>query len=67
MVKSFEQASGKAVPYKVQPRRAGDLPSYYADPKLARDVLGWQVSRGVDQMCADTWRWQSENPGGYKK
>jgi UDP-glucose 4-epimerase len=65
MVKAFEQASGKAVPYKVQPRRAGDLPSYYADPKLALDVLKWKVSRDVDQMCADTWRWQSTNPRGY--
>ncbi len=66
MVRAFELASGKAVPYQVQPRRAGDLPSYYANPTVALNVLNWKVSRDVDAMCADTWRWQSANPQGYR-
>jgi UDP-glucose 4-epimerase len=66
MVRAFELASGKAVPYQVQPRRAGDLPSYYANPTMALNVLNWKVSRDVDAMCADTWRWQSTNPQGYR-
>jgi UDP-glucose 4-epimerase len=66
MVRAFELASGKAVPYQVQPRRAGDLPSYYANPAMALNVLNWKVSRDVDAMCADTWRWQSTNPQGYR-
>jgi UDP-glucose 4-epimerase len=65
MVRAFELASGKAVPYQVQPRRAGDLPSYYANPTMALKVLNWKVSRDVNAMCADTWRWQSTNPQGY--
>jgi UDP-glucose 4-epimerase len=66
MVRAFELASGNAVPYQVQPRRAGDLPSYYANPTMALNVLNWKVSRDVDAMCADTWRWQSTNPQGYR-
>jgi UDP-glucose 4-epimerase len=66
MVRAFELASGKAVPYQVQPRRAGDLPSYYANPTMALNVLNWKVSRDVNAMCADTWRWQSTNPQGYR-
>lgn len=65
MVKAFEQASGKAVPYKVQARRAGDLPSYHADADSALQVLGWRTTRSLQTMCADTWRWQSNNPQGY--
>nr|WP_315490928.1 UDP-glucose 4-epimerase GalE [uncultured Rhodoferax sp.] len=65
MVRAFELASGKAVPYRVQARRAGDLPSYHANADSARAVLGWQVTRDLQTMCADTWRWQSNNPSGY--
>ena len=65
MVKAFEHASGKAVPYKVQARRAGDLPSYHADADSALQVLGWRTTRSLQTMCADTWRWQSNNPQGY--
>ncbi len=65
MVKAFEAASGRAVPYTVQPRRAGDLAAYYADPRLARELLGWQATRDLHTMCADTWRWQSLNPEGF--
>lgn len=66
MVRAFEQASGKPVPYKVAPRRAGDIASCYADPAQALALLGWRAQRGLDAMCADAWRWQSGNPDGYK-
>ena len=65
MVKAFEQASGKSVPYKVQARRLGDIAACYANPALAQEVLGWQASRNLQDMCADAWRWQSSNPDGY--
>ncbi len=66
MVRAFEQASGKPVPYKVAPRRAGDIASCYADPAQALALLGWRAQRGLDAMCADAWRWQSGNPEGYQ-
>ena len=66
MVKAFEKASGRKVAYKIVPRRAGDIASCYADPSKARGELGWKASRGIDEMCEDTWRWQSMNPGGYE-
>ena len=66
MVHAFEQASGRPVPYRIAPRRPGDIASCYADPKLALDLLGWRAERGLDAMCADAWRWQSENPEGYE-
>jgi UDP-glucose 4-epimerase len=65
LVRSFEKAAGKAIPYEIVGRRPGDLPSYYADASLAKTALGWQASRGLDQMCADSWRWQSQNPEGF--
>ena len=65
MVQAFEQASGKAVPYTIAPRRAGDLAEYFANPTLAKCKLGWQAEHGIDRMCVDTWRWQSQNPQGY--
>lgn len=65
MVRAFEQASGKPVPYKIAPRRAGDIAACYADPGLALSLLGWRAQRGLDAMCTDTWRWQSSNPKGY--
>jgi UDP-glucose 4-epimerase len=65
MVKAFEQASGKPVPYQVGPRRAGDIASCYADPASAREFLGWQAERDLSAMCTDAWRWQSGNPNGY--
>jgi UDP-glucose 4-epimerase len=66
VVKAFEKASGKKVPYKIAPRRPGDVAQCYADPSLAREVLGWQASRSLDEMCVDSWRWQSANPDGYR-
>ena len=65
MVRAFEQASGKPVPYKVMARRDGDIASCYADPSLALDLLGWRAERGLADMCADAWRWQSGNLNGY--
>jgi UDP-glucose 4-epimerase len=65
MVKAFEHASGKPVPYQVAPRRAGDIAACYADPANAFNLLGWRAERGLDAMCADAWRWQSGNPKGY--
>ncbi len=66
MVKAFEKASGRKVAYKIVPRRAGDIASCYADPSKAHGELGWKASRGIDEMCEDTWRWQSMNPAGYE-
>lgn len=66
MVAAYERACGKPIPYKILPRRAGDLPEFYADPNKAKDVLGWQVELDLDAMVADTWRWQSNNPNGFE-
>ena len=66
MVRAFEQASGKAVPYQIKERRAGDIASCYADPAQALSVLGWSAQRDLETMCADAWRWQSGNPNGYQ-
>lgn len=65
MVKAFEKASGKKVPYVFAPRRNGDIAKCYADPAYAKKVLGWEAKRGIEEMCEDTWRWQSQNPNGY--
>ena len=65
MVRAFEQASGKPVPYKLMPRRAGDIAACYADPSLALNLLGWRAERDLAAMCLDAWRWQSNNPNGY--
>jgi UDP-glucose 4-epimerase len=65
IVRSFEQASGRSVPYKIAPRRSGDIASCYADPQRAFELLGWRAERGLSVMCADAWRWQSGNPNGY--
>lgn len=67
MVHAFEKASGVTIPYQVLPRRAGDLPAFWADASLAKKELGWEVQRGIDAMMRDTWNWQSKNPQGYKK
>jgi len=65
MVTAFEKASGRKVPYSIAPRRAGDIAECWADPTKARDELGWQAHYGLEQMMADSWRWQSQNPDGY--
>ncbi|CAI1861885.1 UDP-glucose 4-epimerase [Serratia proteamaculans] len=67
MVQAFEKASGVAIPYQILPRRAGDLPAFWAYAGLAKQELGWQVQRGLDVMMRDTWNWQSKNPQGYRR
>jgi len=66
MVKAFEKASGKKVPYKIAPRRVGDIATCFADPSYAKEVLDWEAKRGIEEMCEDGWRWQSQNPDGYQ-
>lgn len=66
MVRAFEAASGKPVPYRVAPRRPGDIATCYADPAKAGSELGWKARRGLDEMMRDAWRWQSMNPDGYR-
>lgn len=65
LVKAFEQASGKKIPCVVRPRRPGDIASAWADPSRAYELLGWKAKKSIDEMCADGWRWQSQNPDGY--
>ncbi len=65
LVKAFEAASGKAIPCQIQPRRPGDIAAAWADPTLALDLLGWRANKTIEEMCADGWRWQSQNPDGY--
>ena len=65
LVKAFEKASGKHIPYEICPRRAGDKAAYWTNPELARELLGWTAKRGIEKMCEDTWRWQQMNPEGY--
>lgn len=67
MVKSFEEASGKKVPYKVVARRPGDIAECYADPTKAKEGLQWSAEKGIKEMCQDSWRWQSTNPNGYEE
>jgi UDP-glucose 4-epimerase len=64
-IAAFERAAGRKLPYRVVARRPGDIPACYADPSHAVSLLGWKASRGLDNMCADAWRWQSGNPDGY--
>lgn len=66
MVRAFEIASGRKVPYRVAPRRAGDIATCYADPHKAELDLGWKAQRGLDEMMRDAWRWQMLNPDGYQ-
>ena len=66
MVRAFEKASGKLVPFEIVSRRPGDLAEYYADPTLAKNMLGWEAQLGIERMCEDTWRWQNNNPNGYR-
>ncbi len=65
VVSAFEKASGRKIPYRFVPRRSGDVAEYYADPTKAKKELGWQSEFSLEEMCRDTWRWQSQNPNGY--
>ncbi|WP_226682002.1 UDP-glucose 4-epimerase GalE [Sutcliffiella horikoshii] len=67
MVKAFEKASEKDVPYKIVARRPGDIGECFADPTKAKEELGWQAEKGLDEMCQDSWKWQKNNPDGYKE
>lgn len=67
MVAAFEKATGKKIKYEIKPRRAGDIATCYADPTLAKKELGWKATRGLDEMCEDSWRWQTQNPNGYEE
>uniref|UniRef100_A0A336LBY7 UDP-glucose 4-epimerase n=1 Tax=Culicoides sonorensis TaxID=179676 RepID=A0A336LBY7_CULSO len=67
VVQAFSAASGKKIPYEMAPRRSGDIASAYADPTLAAKELGWRAKLGLNEMCVDAWRWQSNNPNGYMK
>jgi len=66
MLHAFEKACGKTLAYEVVERRPGDIASCYADPTKAAEELGWRAEYGVERMCADTWRWQSQNPNGFE-
>lgn len=66
VVAAFEQASGQPIPYQIAPRRAGDVAQCYADPALAKTLLGWSARHTLADMCLDAWRWQSANPDGYR-
>ena len=66
MVHMFEEVSGRPIPYKIVARRPGDIATCYADPSLAKELLGWTAKRGLREMCEDSWRWQSQNPNGYR-
>lgn len=65
VVKAFEKASGVKISYKIVERRPGDIATCYSDPTKALNELGWKAERGIEEMCADSWRWQSTNPNGY--
>ncbi len=65
VVKAFEKASGITVPYKIGPRRDGDIATCYSDPSKAYRELGWKAQRDIEEMCEDSWRWQKQNPNGY--
>ena len=66
MLRAFEHACGKKIPYRIAPRRDGDVAACYAAPAAAQDLLGWQAQRDLATMCADAWRWQNNNPTGYR-
>ena len=66
IIRAFEDASGKKIPYKIVDRRPGDIATCYADPSKAKSQLGWNAKYGIAEMCSDAWRWQRNNPNGYE-
>jgi len=66
VIENFKKASGVEIPYVIAPRRPGDIDECFADASLAKEELGWEAKYGIEDMCADTWRWQSNNPNGYR-
>ena len=67
IVKAFEKACGKEIPYEIKDRRPDDIPTCYADASLAKEELSWEAKRGIEEMCEDSWRWQKNNPNGYEE
>ena len=67
MVEAFSKACGHQVAYEIGPRRAGDVQDSWANADKAKEVLGWEAKRGIDEICRDAWNWQSNNPQGYSK
>ncbi len=67
MVKAYEKASGVKIPYKIVERRAGDIATCYSNPSYAKEVLDWKAKYSLEDMCESSWKWQSNNPNGYKK
>lgn len=67
MIKAFEKASGKKVPYQIVQRRTGDISTCYSDSSFAKEVLSWESKKTIDDMCIDSWKWQNQNPNGYNK
>ena len=67
MIRAFEKASGRQIPYRIVPRRPGDIAECWADPSKAASELGWRAERDLSAMMQDTWRWQSSNPNGYRE
>ena len=65
VVKAFERASNKKIPYEIANRRAGDISSCYADPSYAKEILNWEAKKTIEEMCAHSWNWQNNNPNGY--
>ena len=65
VVKAYEKASGKNVPYTIQPRRDGDIASCFANATKAKELLGWEARFDINKMCEDSWNWQMKNPDGY--
>ena len=63
---AYEKACGKTLKYEIQPRRDGDIATCYSDCTKAKEELGWVAEKGIEEMCADSWRWQSMNPNGYR-
>lgn len=66
VVKAYSKACGKEIPYEIKPRRAGDIASCYSDPSKAKEELGWEAQYGIEEMCRDSYHWQSMNPDGYQ-
>ena len=66
VVKAFSKACGRELPYQIKERRAGDIATCYCNPTKAKEELGWEAEYGIEEMCADSWRWQSQNPDGYQ-
>ena len=66
VIRAFEKASGKELPYRIGPRREGDIADVWADVKKAKEQLGWEAGRDLEDMCRDSWNWQIKNPEGYR-